>query len=269
MKLGRFWKAYVLVALIAVASLVILTGCSELFSSDQNTFAPEGDVAERQKSLFLVVLWPALIVGVLVFAGLIYMLVRYRQRSDDDPLPKQVHGNTRLEVTWTIAPALLLIGLAVPTIDGVIDLARAPAADAMEVRVTAFQFGWRFEYPDLLDAEGEPLRSDELHIPVDREVGFYLDSSDVIHSFWVPKLAGKTDVVPGRTNVMWFTAEEPGEYSAQCAEFCGTGHAIMRFAVFAETQEDFQQWVTEQSAPEGDEPPGDEPPDGAPPPEEQ
>jgi cytochrome c oxidase subunit 2 len=239
-----------------------------VFSSPQNTFAPDGYVADKQKNLFLLVMWPALAIMIGVFAVVIYTLIRYRYRQGEPP-PQQVHGNTRLELGWTIAPAILLIAIAVPTLEGIFDLGRAPAADAMIVDVTGQQFAWAFSYADeeFQKADGSPLsiRTD-LHVPVDREIGFNLHSEDVIHSFWVPKLAGKTDVVPGRTNRMWFRADEPGTYSAQCAEFCGDRHYAMRFTVIAQTQEDFDAWVQEQMAapPEGGSPePGGEPPDGS------
>jgi len=127
------------------------------------------------------------------------------------------------------------------------------------VKVTGIQWRWQFEYSDIKDSEGKPLQVfDELHIPVDKEIGAHLEALDVIHSFWVPKLAGKLDVIPGRANRMWFNATKPGTYSGQCAEFCGLGHAGMRLTVVAESEEDFQAWVDEQlngggstSAPQG------------------
>jgi len=247
MKLGRFSKTQLLAALITVSSLVFLTGCGAL-GGDQNTFAPKGEVASRQKDLFLIVLWPALVIFFLVGIVLVYSMIRYRYR-EGDALPKQVHGNTRLEVAWTILPAILLVGIAIPTLGGIFELGRAPKADALHVQVTAFRFGWRFEYmdKDLAMPDGKPLAiSTELHVPVGREVGIVLHSEDVIHSFWVPKLAGKTDDIPGRSNGMWFKADEPGTYSGQCAELCGIGHAVMRFKVIAQSPADFNAWVQQQ-----------------------
>jgi cytochrome c oxidase subunit 2 len=121
------------------------------------------------------------------------------------------------------------------------------------VRVIGQQFIWEFQYPDLIDAEGNPLtvrglpdKPAEMHIPVDREIGVTLESRDVIHSFWVPKLAGKLDAIPGRQNTMWFNATRVGSYSGQCAEFCGLQHADMRLIVVAESEEDFEAWVVDQ-----------------------
>lgn len=237
---------------LVIAAVLLLTGCGSL-GGDQNTFAPEGEVARKQRDLFFLVLVPATIILFLVGGALVYILVRYRRRRDDEPMPHQLHGNTRLEIAWTVAPALLLLGLAVPTVMGIVDLSRAASEDALPVRVVAFQWDWRFEYLDTsqVDENGEPLvlfEAEELHVPVDREVSVQLHSRDVIHSFWVPKLAGKLDVVPGRNNTMWFNAEEPGVYPGQCAEFCGIGHSIMRFEVIAETPEEFDAWFAEQLA---------------------
>ena len=253
-----------LTAALFVVVLLLVVGCST--GDPQNTFSPEGDVAERQRDLFNLVLWPAVVVLVLVEGLLLYTLVRFRRRKADE-LPDQVHGNTRLELAWTIAPAVLLMALTVPTVSAIVDLGRAPAGDALQVNVTAFRWDWQFEYPDLKNAEGKAItitgtcdagRCAELHIPVGREIGAYLEALDVIHSFWVPKLAGKLDIIPGRTNRMWFNATKPGTYSGQCAEFCGLGHAGMRLTVVAESEEDFQAWVDEQlngggstSAPQG------------------
>jgi cytochrome c oxidase subunit 2 len=231
---------------------VLLVGCGAV-DDPQNTFAAEGDVARKQRDLLIFwVLGPAMVILVLVLGVLVYALIRFRRRSEHE-LPKQVHGNNRLEIAWTIAPAILLLIIAVPTIIGVVDIGRAPADDAMKVNVTAQQFSWVFQYPDLVDAEGKPLLVlNELHIPVDREIGVTVESLDVIHSFWVPKLAGKLDAIPGRTNRMWFNATKPGSYSGQCAEFCGVsqgggeGHWSMQLMVVAESEEDFQEWVTDQ-----------------------
>lgn len=258
MRIGPFRAVHVVAALLLLIVGLWTAGCSA-FGGDYNTFSPAGEVAEKQRNLFYLVLVPAVLILIGVLAVTVYIVVRFRQRSDDEPLPKQVHGNNRLEVAWTIAPAILLIGLAVPTVMGIIDLGRDPKPEALHVRVIAFQWDWRFEYtdPEFADADGEPLITEEFHIPVDREIGVELESPDVIHSFWVPKLAGKLDVMPGRTNEMWFNAEEEGVFSGQCAEFCGIGHAVMKFDVTAESEADFQAWVDEQigesvSATEGD-----------------
>lgn len=244
-----------LLRLAAVALLVLLVillaSCTT--GETPNTLAPEGDVARKQRDLFALALWPAIAVLVIVEGLLVFALIRYRQRSGEGP-PAQVEGNTRLEIAWTLAPAVVLGILAVPMTIGIVDLARAPSPDALQVRVTGFQWNWMFEYTDITDAEGNPLviigtcptGCAEMHVPVGREIAISLESADVIHSFWVPRLAGKLDAVPGRTNRMWFNAVTPGTYGGQCAEFCGLGHSDMRMFVVAESNEEFEAWVREQ-----------------------
>lgn len=230
---------------------VLLSGC-EVFSSPQNTFAPAGTVADGQKDDFLIAMWPALAVMILVLGGLLYMSIKYRRPKGDPGLPKQVHGNTALELGWTILPAILLAVIAVPTLAGIRDLGREPSDDALRVNVTGVQWQWLFEYPDVLDESGAPLSiGADLYVPVGREIGFEIASADVNHSFWVPKLAGKIDAIQGRTNIMWFRADKPGTYGGQCAEFCGLSHAQMRMTVIALPQAEFDAWVAEQGATEG------------------
>jgi cytochrome c oxidase subunit 2 len=246
MKLGRLYIGPLLVAALFLLGLFLLSSCGGAFSSDQNTFSPEGDVAKQQKDLFLLVMWPALAIMIGVFGALLYIVVRFRRKHDDDPMPKQVHGNTQMELAWTIAPTLLLIAIAVPTLLGIVKLGRAAGSDAMHVTVIGSQWAWEFEYTDIVDADGNTLKSDQLYVPVDQEVEYTLHSLDVIHSFWVPKLAGKQDVVPGRSNRLKFTAEAPGAYSGQCAEFCGVGHPVMRLTLNAVERDEFDAWVAEQ-----------------------
>jgi cytochrome c oxidase subunit 2 len=239
-----------LALVILAVSVVVFSGCGAL-GGPQNTFAPDGDVADLQRNLFIMVLIPAIIILFLVFGVLMYILVRYRHR-EGAALPKQVHGNVRLEVAWTILPMMLLIGLAVPTLKGIIDLGYAPKKTDLHVTVVASQWQWQFQYtdPEFAAPDGSPLTTKELHMPVGREVGFTLESRDVIHSFWVPKLAGKLDVIPSRHNQLRFNATEAGTYSAQCAEFCGIGHPAMRFTVIAQSADDFKTWAQQQlSAP--------------------
>ena len=254
MKVRRFSVPHLMAVVLLPAFVVLLAGCASL-GGDQNTFSPGADVARDQRDLFLIALWPAIVVLILVSAVLIYSLVRFRRRSEDDPIPQQVHGNTRLEIAWSIAPAALLLGLAVPIVMGIVSLGGAPGEDAFPVTAIGHQWVWEFQYPSLTDADGDPLvvigtpgDPPELHVPVGREIGFTLESTDVIHSFWVPKLAGKQDLVPGRVNRLKFTIDEPGEYPGQCAEFCGLLHAEMKMTVIAMNEADFQAWCEEELA---------------------
>ena len=234
-------------ALLPVAFAFLLAGCDPL-SSPQNTFAPAGDVAEDQKWYFLFVTIPAAIIGIGVMAACLLIPWVYRRRKGDPGLPKQIHGNTPLELTWTILPALLMLVVGVVTVAGIVDLGRAPSDEALRVNVTAQRFSWIFEYPNLQDPEGKALRGDinEMRIPVGREIGVYVNSIDVNHSFWVPKLAGKIDAINNHENRMWLKASEPGTFSAQCAEFCGLQHSDLRFTVIAMPESEFNAWVREQ-----------------------
>lgn len=211
----------------------------------QNTFDPKGEVAEKQKDVFLLAMWPALVIMIAVLAGTVLIILRFRRRSEDY-IPKQTHGNTTLELAWTLAPALLLLGLGIPMVSVLWDIGRDPSDDAFVVNVEGQRFLWRFEYPELIDENGNPAQTfGEVTVPAGREVALHLTSIDVIHSFWVPKLAGKLDAIPGRTNTMWLKANEPGSFSGQCAEFCGLEHANMRLTMIALGEEDFDAWAAE------------------------
>ena len=234
-------------AIAAVALLAMLApfafGCG--VDTPQNTFDTKGEVADRQKDLFLYAMWPALIIMILVLGATVIILLRFRRRSEDY-IPKQTHGNTTLELAWSIAPAILLLGLGIPMVVAIWDLGRDPSDDAFVVNVEGQRFLWRFEYPELLDENGNPAQTfREVTVPAGREVALHLTSIDVIHSFWVPKLAGKLDAVPGRTNTMWLKADEPGSFSGQCAEFCGLDHANMTLIMHALGPEDFDAWAAE------------------------
>jgi cytochrome c oxidase subunit 2 len=161
-------------------------------------------------------------------------------------LPVQTHGNTRLEIAWTIAPAALLAVLTIPTIAKIVDLSRTPA-NALVVDVIAHQ--WWFEFRYRGPNGQEIITANELRIPVGRPIQARITSTDVIHSFWVPNLAGKQDAVPNHTNELNFSAKAPGLYQGQCAEFCGSSHALMRFIVIAEPQATFDQWLADQARP--------------------
>jgi cytochrome c oxidase subunit 2 len=241
---------------------VLLAGCAE-GDLPQNVLAPEGPIARTEDNLWNLVFPIAIAVFILVQGLLAYALVRFRARSTDSPsaIPKQTAGNTRLEVMWTVVPALILAGIAVPTVRTIFELTARPA-DPLEVRVVGKQYWWEFEYTG--DTEQGLVTANELTIPVDRPIYLTMEGTGqqdadplgVIHSFWVPKLAGKQDVVPGHQRTMTIEAEEPGEYSGQCAEFCGLSHANMRFKVIALEQADYDAWVADRLLPA--DPPADE-----------
>ena len=239
----------------ALAALFLLTAaCSQGF---QSTWDPVGPVAQKQLQLFNVLLWTMVAVFVLVEGALLYIIIRYRRRPGQ-PRPPQIHGHTALEVTWTIIPTALILGLGIWSVFTLFELDQPPTdqGDILEVTVTGHQWYFEFEYPDA-DGQGKRISTaNELRIPVDRPVSFTLESDDVLHSFWVPKLGGKVDVVPTRQNRLWLMADSdmidqqlPATYYGQCAELCGLAHALMRFRVTVMTEEDYQAWVADYSPP--------------------
>ena len=238
------WRLSLKLLLIAlgVSAVLLALGCTP--SHPQSTFDPAGPIAEKQRDLFLIIFWAAVVVFVVVVGALLYTVIRYRRRRGQTEIPAQTHGNTKLEVSWTIAPAVVLAVIAIPTVIYTFDISADAGPDALQIDVTGHQWWWEFEYP-----EYDLVTANEMHIPVDRQVQLTLRSDDVIHSFWIPKLAGKLDVVPSNVNKMRFTASETGEFLGQCAEFCGVAHALMKFRVFADTQEDFDAWVAEYHSP--------------------
>jgi cytochrome c oxidase subunit 2 len=157
--------------------------------------------------------------------------------------PPKIHGSTPLEIAWTIAPAIILLIVFVLMIR-TMNAAAQPPAGAMQIKVVGHQWWWEFQYPEL-----GITTANELYIPAGEPVMVELDSDNVIHSFWIPRLAGKTDVVPGQTNTMWFQANEPGNYRGQCAELCGAQHANMNFTVIALPPAQFEIWANRQQQP--------------------
>ena len=239
----------------AMAVLFLLTAaCSQGF---QSTWDPIGPVAEKQLQLFNVLLWTMVAVFVLVEGALLYIVIRYRRRPGD-PRPPQIHGHTALEVTWTVIPTALILGLGIWSVFTLFELDQPPTdrGEILEVTVTGHQWYFEFEYPDA-DGNGKRVTTaNELKIPVDRPISFILESDDVLHSFWVPKMGGKVDVVPTRQNTLWLMAESdkidqplPATYYGQCAELCGVAHAQMRFRVTVMSEEDYQAWVRDYSPP--------------------
>lgn len=223
-------------ALIAMAAFLVLLSCNP--ADNQSTFEAASPEAQKLLDLLAIIGWAAVAVFVVVEGILIYAVIRYARRRNDNTMPAQTHGNTPLEIGWTIAPAIVLAVIAVPTVIYIFDLESEPPADSLNVIVTGHQWWWEFEYP-----EENVITANELRLPVERPVRLLLRSDDVIHSFWIPKLAGKVDVIPTNENRLKFTPMETGEFYAQCAEFCGVAHSHMRFRVIVEEPEEFDAWV--------------------------
>jgi len=232
-----------------MAAVVAIGGCA--FDGPMSTLVARSDLNRSILSVYKIITWAISIIGLLVFALLAIVLLRYRDRPGA-ALPRQIHGHTAMEIGWTIAPALVLLIIAIPTIQIIFRTQSAAAPkNALEVRVRGWQWWWEFRYPTL-----DVATANEVHLPVGRPVVFVMEGPDVIHSFWIPQLGGKRDVVPGHVNRITLTPEAPGEYWGQCAEYCGTSHANMMLRVFVEESAAFDRWVAAQKAPPA-EPTGD------------
>lgn len=222
----------------------LLTGCG---SNTLSTLQPRGPVASEQLYLMKLSLFIMVFVVVVVFGIYLYVLVRYRQRKgQENTIPKQVEGNHVLEIIWTVIPILLLLVLAVPTVSYTFKHSTdyRKDKDAIHVKVTAHQFWWQFEYPDLGIATAQ-----DLVIPQGKKIAFDLISADVNHAFWVPSLGGKIDTNPGITNTLYLEADEVDTFKGKCAELCGASHALMDFKVVAKSPADFDAWVQKMKAP--------------------
>jgi cytochrome c oxidase subunit 2 len=244
--MSRWHLARRFIPLLAVF-LLLFTGCSAVGPGPLN---PKGSVGQDQLWLIMLSLTIMIAVLLVVFALFFYVLVRYRKRRGQTGTPEQVEGNHKLELIWTIVPLLLLFVLAVPTVAKTFELAEVytDAKDAVQVKVTAHQFWWEFEYKD-----HGIITAQELVIPVDKRVQYELVTADVNHSFWIPALGGKMDNVAGVTNTFYLDADEKGTYRGRCAELCGVGHALMNFNVKVVSQEEFDHWIEQMKAPVADE----------------
>jgi len=215
---------------------LVLAGCSP-DNYPQTTLLPRGDFAKIADDLLDTTVRWALLVFVLVEGVLLYAIFRFRGKPDD-PEPHQTHGNTTVEVIWTVIPALILAAIAVPTVRAIFETNATPGKDALTIEVVGHQWWWEFRYP-----EYNLTTANEMHVPMGRMVSLRMGSNDVLHSFWVPQFAAKRDVFPNRETRMWFTAQAEGDYPGQCAEFCGIQHGRMSHRIKAQKPADFQAWV--------------------------
>ncbi len=222
---------------------LLFAACGENSPSILDTHGP---IANSEGTVFWVILGIATFVFLAVEGALIFSIVRYRERPDMGN-PQQIHGNTKLELLWTTIPTAFLVVILVFTIRGLLQVApEAEPADAnkVTVEVIGHQWWWEFYYPQY-----HISTADTLEIPTNTVVHVDLFSNNVIHSFWVPQLTGKTDVVPGHANAKWFVANTAGTYEGICAEFCGTQHANMKFDVKAVDPNTYMTWIhTQQQA---------------------
>lgn len=244
---------------LALSSVLLLSGCDFAFwrmNGPQSTIDVNGPVARDQLGVFYVTCWVTFTIFVIVAAVLAYATIKFRARNAEDEHaepPAQSHGNPLIELSLIGASVLALVIIAVPTLTAIWSTHDVPVAEkdnAYEVNAVGYQWWFRFEYPhEQIKDVGQLVASNELVIPAGRPVRVQLRSMDVIHSFWVPRLAGKVDMIPNRANFLWLKADEPGYFWGQCAEYCGDSHAVMRFRVIALGPKEFNEWLEQQSAP--------------------
>jgi cytochrome c oxidase subunit 2 len=212
-------------------------------ASVPNIFAPESTPAHSISHLASFVMAITAVIFVFVAGLLIFAIVRFRRRAGDDGMePAQFYGSGPVEAAWTTVPILIVAVLSLTTARVIQEIqdARKPAG-ALDVQVIGHQWWWEFRYPKL-----GIVTANELHVPERLATFLELRSADVVHSFWVPRLAGKTDLIPNRVNSMWIEPERPGLFVGQCAKYCGTQHAKMLLRVYVDTREDFDRWVNQQ-----------------------
>lgn len=242
-----------------VGALVLLSGCDLNFwrmNGHQSAIKVAGPVARSQLEVFYVTCWVTLVIFILVGGVLAYATWKFRARTVAEEKaipPEQGHGNPLIELGLIGASVLALVIIAIPTLHGIwytYDVPEDRKGDTYEITATGHQWWFKFEYPtEQIAGAGSLLTSNELVIPAGRPVRINLRTVDVIHSFWVPKLAGKVDMIPNRPNFLWLQADEPGYFWGQCAEYCGDSHAVMRFRVVALGPKDFNDWLEQQTGP--------------------
>jgi cytochrome c oxidase subunit 2 len=216
--------------------------------SPTNIFAPVSTPAASIFGLSMFVLTTMAMIFVVVFALLAYVVVRFRNQSRDDRSePAQVYGSTQVELAWTVIPVLIVIALFLASARVIASIQNpVRPAGALEVIVTGHQYWWEYRYPAL-----NIVAANELHVPVSDPAHptptfLTLLSADTDHSFWVPRLGGKTDLIPNHPNHTWFDPHEAGLFLGQCAQYCGTQHAKMLLRVYVDTREGFDRWVHQQ-----------------------
>src|SRR5271165_649293 len=219
--------------------------------SPTSIFAPASTPADSIFGLSIFVLLTVGAIFIVVFTLLVYAMVKFRHKSGDDRRePAQIYGSTQVELAWTVIPILIVVALLLAgarVVASVQDAPRPPGA--LEVVVTGHQYWWEYRYPKL-----NIVTANELHVPVSDPAHptptfLTLLSADTDHSFWVPRLNGKTDLIPNHPNSMWMDPHETGLFLGQCAQYCGTQHALMLLRVYVQTREEFDKWIREQSMP--------------------
>lgn len=230
-------------AALTVALAALIAGCTQ---NPNSIFHSRTEFNREVGSLFELLIWLGTIVFIFTELMLVIALVKFRHRPGSPREPEQVHGNTRLEILWTLIPAVVLAVIAVPTVRTIFRTQQAAPANALQVEVIGHQWWWEFRYPQY-----GIVTANELYLPIGRTVNFALKTHDVLHSFWIPALGGKRDLVNNRTNHIVFTPDSTTEdaFNGFCAEFCGVSHANMRFRAFTVTPDEFAGWLAHQQTP--------------------
>jgi cytochrome c oxidase subunit 2 len=235
---SRFAGVWCLMAVVALGQSVHSVG---------NIFKPLATPAESVYHLSLLVLGVCAAIFLVVAGLLTFTIARFRRKTDDGNEPAQVYGSNRIEIAWTVIPILIVFVLTMATARVVVAIQNKHVpTDALQVTVIGHQWWWEIRYPNLAI-----VTANELHVPVSTAASpaltfLKLESADVAHSFWVPQLSGKTDLIPNRTNSMWIDPRQEGTILGNCAEYCGTQHANMLLRVIVQSPEDFKKWVAAQ-----------------------
>ncbi|MGH7621117.1 MAG: cytochrome c oxidase subunit II [Gemmatimonadaceae bacterium] len=228
------WLTPALALLIALS----LSACSSF--APNTIFGAHSEFGHSVDTLTRRLLYAGLTVFVLIEGLLVYILVKFRDHEGNREA-KQIHGNTTLEIGWTLVPAVILAFIAVPTIKTIFETQAKAIPSALQVEVIGHQWWWEFRYPQY-----GVTTANELYLPVGRTANFALTTKDVLHSFWIPQLNGKRDLISNHTNYIWFTPDSTFAWNGFCAEYCGTSHANMRFKVFTVTPAEFDAYIAHQ-----------------------
>jgi len=263
MKLKIPSAPWALLLLALPATMLALTGCDAVNAQPVAIFRPESPQATAIHDLSLTLLGIAAVAFVIVEVWLFAAIFRFRNRPEE--LAVQTHGNLPLEIGWTTATGLVVMAVLAMTVKTMLDVTALPGpvpnsaqaaalplasafpGDTIPVRVIGHQWWWTFEFPTLNIVTGN-----EIQVPLDKTIKVQVESDDVNHSFWVPRLGPKIDAIPGQINYTSFMAIQQGDYLGQCAEFCGAEHARMGFRITAVKPEEFSAWVRDQQAPAGE-----------------
>ena len=248
---GCIWRCLTLLVLLSVLTVACSAMSSGGPSSTPSIFSPDSTPAHDIYHLSLFVIAICLGIFLVVFSLIVYAAVKFRSRvSDDGREPPQIYGSNQVELAWTVIPILIVVVLflAAARVIHAVEDARFPP-DAIEVTAVGHQFWWEFQYPGY-----GFITANELHVPLSdpshpRPTHITLLSADTDHSFWVPQLAGKVDLIPNRRNEMWVDPHETGTYVGQCAQYCGVEHAKMLLTVDVQSPEEFERWTQQQKSP--------------------